>query len=569
MLSKNIFIYWNTGFNQAQQIVKLCLSSWKKYNKNWNIIELDNNNLSDWIDLNSIILNIQNKNITNTSLSDIIRICLLQKYGGIWCDATLLCVKPLDDWINEYYNNGFFAFEQNHHTKLSSWFLYGEKDNYIINKWYQNVIDYINKANIIGLEHNPIITLNQWNNNDKYNSHYFWFHYLFTDIYNCDDRFKFEWDNIKKISGVPPHYIQNIGFCSKVTNDFISTFKNSAPVFKLTYRYDFTQCKNDSILQYINDLDKYKITFIFDNSYVNILIKVINNILTIEDKYYYNYFVFYLTFWGSKEEEDELRNKILNLPIHINFVIKNIMTSYPKIYNLCTNLYNVNQAQNHLKTPLLYCRGFLPEIWEDINDKLLYMDLDIIIFKPLSLLFNEILCKKDDKLIVCNNQKLKSNFGEIKNIFKIINDNKEEFKNYSNNLINKILATNINFETDNNEGFNAGIFILNLNECRKFNYTELFEICMHINKFENIFPLNDQSIMNFIFFKDYNIIDNNWNYMGTYGSDTCNYKKIFVNNSFDNENLKIILDTAYIFHFVGPNKPWNTEIPEIKVLWKY
>ena len=47
-------MYWNTGFNQAPQIVKLCLSSWKQYNKNWNIIELDDNNLSNWIDLNVV-----------------------------------------------------------------------------------------------------------------------------------------------------------------------------------------------------------------------------------------------------------------------------------------------------------------------------------------------------------------------------------------------------------------------------------------------------------------------------------------------------------------------------------
>jgi lipopolysaccharide biosynthesis glycosyltransferase len=528
---RRIFMYWDSGFDNCPLIIKQCIKSWKYYNKNYEIIELNDSNLSSWIDIEELV---KNKNITKTSLSDVIRIFLLKNHGGFWVDSTVFCIKSLDEWIDECIANGFFAFsfENSCDRMISSWFLYGEKDNYIINEWYKNVVDYIKKAEIIGVKNNPgIVTINEWNNKDKYNNHYFWFHYLFGDLHNNDNVFRDQWSNIKKMSANPPHYLQHIGLNTQVNDDFLSKYKDMAPMFKLTYRYDFTICKSNCILNYINyELLKYKITFIFDNTYTDILIKVINNILEIDEKYYRNYYVFYLTFWGSVGEENELKNKLLNNFKNINFVIKNIMISYPRIYDLCSNLYNINNAQNHLKTPLLYCRGFLPEIWEDVHDTLLYMDLDIIILKPLSMLFNEILNQQDNKLIACNNQKLKPNFGEIKNISKVINDNKEDFIKYKDNLINKILSINIDFEIDNNEGFNAGIFIINMDECRKFNFTSLFEICMHINKFENIFKLNDQSIMNFILFKDYYKLNNNWNYMGTCGSDTCNYKKIYKDN---------------------------------------
>ena len=245
-----IFIYWDCGFSNCPTIIKNCLKSWIYYNKNYQIITLDDNNLINWIDINELI---KNKNITKTSKSDIIRIFLLKKYGGIWVDATVFCVKPLDEWLNDYIENGFFAFsfDSKCDRMISSWFLYGDKDNYLINRWYESVLEYITKANKIGIEHNPLITINEWNNCDKYNNHYFWFHYLFGDNYKIDDLYKNKWDIIKKKSSKEPHYIQLIGFQTKINNEFILNYKNMAPMYKLTYRYDFNKCNDESILNYL------------------------------------------------------------------------------------------------------------------------------------------------------------------------------------------------------------------------------------------------------------------------------------------------------------------------------
>ena len=78
---KNIFIYWNSGFENCPTIVTNCLNSCKYYNKNYNIIELNDDNLSNYINIDEII---KCKNITKTSLSYIIRIFLLKKYGGCY-----------------------------------------------------------------------------------------------------------------------------------------------------------------------------------------------------------------------------------------------------------------------------------------------------------------------------------------------------------------------------------------------------------------------------------------------------------------------------------------------------
>ena len=248
---KRVFIYWNSGFNNAPHLVQQCLKSWQYHNKNYDIVELDDSNLLEWIDIDQLI---KDKKITNISKSDIIRIFLLKKYGGIWVDATLFCVKPLDEWLTDYIDHGFFAFsfEPRCDRMISSWFLYGEKDNYIIDKWYRHVIDYIKNAYRIGIEHTAISTIHDWNHGDKYNNHYFWFHYIFGDLYNSDQQFKKVWNDTKKISNVYPQLItQKFGFNKKTDDEFIKKYNKISPVYKLTYRYDFNKCNKYSILHFL------------------------------------------------------------------------------------------------------------------------------------------------------------------------------------------------------------------------------------------------------------------------------------------------------------------------------
>ena len=35
-------------------------------------------------------------------------------YGGFWVDATVYCIKPLNEWIHDYITNGFFAYSGAH-----------------------------------------------------------------------------------------------------------------------------------------------------------------------------------------------------------------------------------------------------------------------------------------------------------------------------------------------------------------------------------------------------------------------------------------------------------------------
>ena len=232
---KEIFILWFQGFNNAPDIVKKCLKSWLYYNSDWNINIIDDSNLKNYIKLEEYI-DVTNKQINKTALSDFIRCVLLKKYGGLWVDATTFCNKSLNDWLPNYINEGFFAFDKPAPDRLiSSWFLYSQENNYIINSWCKSVINYYKI------------------NNNPHN--YFWFHYLFGDLYKSDSNFKQVWDRVPKLSanGLGPHYIYGKGgMFNNITYQVKKDIDDKiTPLYKLTYKCEFLEYDETKNLYYL------------------------------------------------------------------------------------------------------------------------------------------------------------------------------------------------------------------------------------------------------------------------------------------------------------------------------
>jgi len=233
MVTKKIYIVWFQGFNNAPYIVNKCLESWYYYNSDWEIVKIDNNNLHKYITLPNIIK--KNKNISLNVLSDVIRLLLLQKYGGIWVDATLFCNRRLNEWIYNYISENIFAFKNTvDDILIASWFIYAEKDNYIINMLCNRMIKYIE-------------------NNQSYP--YFIFHYLFNELYNQDGKIKNIFDNIPKLAAdgiTGPFYIQQQGMFNNINERVSNNIKSKViPVYKLTYKTDFALNHEKTILNYL------------------------------------------------------------------------------------------------------------------------------------------------------------------------------------------------------------------------------------------------------------------------------------------------------------------------------
>lgn len=229
-MTKEIYILWLQGFENAPGVVQMCLRSWRFHNPDWNINIIDERNIGRLVRLSGYIGTGDNS-IDNTKLSDIIRCILLFERGGVWVDATTFCNRPLVEWLPANIREGFFAFENG---PLSSWFLYSDARNYVTRQWLQAILVY-------------------FQTHDRAHT-YFVIHELFGKLYESDERFKRIWDRVPKLSanGLGPHYLQEKGFFKQLTYEVKRDIDGKiTPLYKLTYKCDFGEMRDGQNLSYL------------------------------------------------------------------------------------------------------------------------------------------------------------------------------------------------------------------------------------------------------------------------------------------------------------------------------
>lgn len=190
-----IYMYWADGFENAPNLIRLCSLSWKTMNPTWIFVELNDKNLPEHISDMSFLL-AQKPKMSLSSYSDLVRLSLLREHGGVWVDATVFCLKPLNQWLHEASPNGFFAFS---HPKrqISSWFLYAHRDSIIIEKWFKEMLEY-------------------WSSR-KETKQYFWVHQLFRNCYRREEAFRKNINTMKKMDAIPLHQYQKNGILDDST----------------------------------------------------------------------------------------------------------------------------------------------------------------------------------------------------------------------------------------------------------------------------------------------------------------------------------------------------------------
>lgn len=102
---KIIWVFWWQDQKNLPPISKLCYQSILKNSGNYQVILITKHNIEEYADLPKYIYQkVANQQITLTHLSDILRFNLLNRYGGLWLDLTLLAVQDFC-WID--LRNGF------------------------------------------------------------------------------------------------------------------------------------------------------------------------------------------------------------------------------------------------------------------------------------------------------------------------------------------------------------------------------------------------------------------------------------------------------------------------------
>lgn len=178
MLNKTIWLLWLQGWDNAPWLIKQVAESWEINNPDWKIEYVTLDNLSKYVQDIDYLYD-QTKEIEPQHKSDIIRLSLLKNHGGVWADATMLCMQPLSSWVEEavkpaglwmYHGSG--GGMPKHGPAI--WFIISEKDSLMINRWKSATDEY-------------------WKNRSKADS-YFWLDGLFKDLLESDIEFKNKWN---------------------------------------------------------------------------------------------------------------------------------------------------------------------------------------------------------------------------------------------------------------------------------------------------------------------------------------------------------------------------------------
>lgn len=274
LIPRRLWLLWFQGGSEAPFIVKKCIDSWVEKNPTWDIVVLDSSNLNNYINLDmpEAVL----ENLSRAHQSDLVRLLLLTKYGGVWADATTYCTKPLDEWIDDYAESGFFVFHKPGRDRImSNWFIASKKDSPVCAKLYNKLRSYFienNFKNPNRVQRRAILILskilNRSNHTTKYWFNpivskllmvypYFVFHYMFERLVSRDSECKAIWQNTKRISADGPHLIQKHGLFSSPSQVIKKQINdNEIPLFKLTWKYNHSRYSEGTLLHYLMEWRK-------------------------------------------------------------------------------------------------------------------------------------------------------------------------------------------------------------------------------------------------------------------------------------------------------------------------
>ena len=233
--NSNIWVFWWQGIENAPDLVKKCIEHIKKYSGNHKVILICKDNFSNYTSIPNYILEKFEKNIISvTQFSDILRMELLYKNGGIWIDATMIPISThyLEN-INEY---SFYSIKHNQFSdfhvckgKWSGFFIASSKGNCCIKLFRDFFLEYWKKENYL-------IT------------------YLLIDciIALCYERNSYIMNEIEKVMPNNGRVFDLQPFLNQKFNDeYFNRIKEKTSIFKLSWKANYDVNSKDTFYGYI------------------------------------------------------------------------------------------------------------------------------------------------------------------------------------------------------------------------------------------------------------------------------------------------------------------------------
>jgi hypothetical protein len=155
-IPKHIWTFWDSEV--LPPFIKKCINTWRIHNPDYKITILNKNNIESYLgryESNKIIN--WKYNDSPQRFSDLVRLSILEKYGGIWMDASVVCQKPLN-WIHG--SCVMYSIpELSKDPVLESWFIACTRNNRFIKELnsefrsVNSIDEYVSKVSTNGIDH--------------------------------------------------------------------------------------------------------------------------------------------------------------------------------------------------------------------------------------------------------------------------------------------------------------------------------------------------------------------------------------------------------------------------------
>lgn len=207
-----IWFCWLQGEDNMPELIKACYKSIIENCGKHEVVLITSDNIFDYIQLpDYIIEKFNSKKISYAQYSDIIRVNLLNNYGGIWMDSTLYCYSNLPDSI---FNKKIFSGIKFRKSEIPN----STQNLFISNYYWSGFFCGTNEINNTFFSYMVDSFNHYWKDNDSL-IEYLLIDYLFYVAYKNINEVKYEFDSTAyNNSHAYDMTLKKLNSCSSVEN---------------------------------------------------------------------------------------------------------------------------------------------------------------------------------------------------------------------------------------------------------------------------------------------------------------------------------------------------------------
>ena len=218
--SNKVWICWFQGMEKAPALVQKCYASVREHLTDREIVLITSENLEQYVQFPDYIIDKWKAGvITYTHLTDLLRLELLIKYGGMWLDATVFCSEKREMILDYFFDSDLFFYQclkpgrDGHCQYISSWLMSAKTNNRILMATRELCYEY-------------------WKKNDSMDD-YFLLHDFLSIVL---DKYEDEWKAVVPRDNATPHILL-LRLFDSYDESLWQTIKAQTPFHKMTYKF--------------------------------------------------------------------------------------------------------------------------------------------------------------------------------------------------------------------------------------------------------------------------------------------------------------------------------------------